>query len=253
MQIKCSRCGGDVQVVTDDQFVECSYCHTSLFLHFEGNSEHYLLKPSIAQKIIQSILEKWLRHHDYSGTPGIMNARLVYFPFWLFQTVDSNTLVPAAPDPTCEIHNLSFGGADMRLFSSAECAGAQVIPASLYVSVARTRYMESGVRGKQVKAEHLLHYPLFVVRYGYGDSEYVAVIDAVSGIVYSHDLPPPESAARSRRFIAMAAMAFLAFFVVDMALDSFPLELLLDTVVGIGMYFLGRTWLESGAPVGGQD
>lgn len=253
MQIKCSRCGGDVQVVTDDQFVDCDYCHTSLFVHFEGNSEHYLLKPVIGPKTVPLVIEKWLHQGDYSGKSEIISAKMVYFPFWLFQTTDSNTLLPAASDPTREIQDMTFSGADMRVFNAADCSGARVISASIYISVARERFLEMGRSHGPVKAEHLLHYPLYAVRYGYGGSEYRAIVDAVSGQVHSHDRPPPESATRSRRFLTMAAAAFAAFFIVDMALDSFPLELLMDSIVGVGLYFLGRSYLERGVSTGGGE
>jgi hypothetical protein len=248
---KCSRCGGEIALSRDEQFIECGWCSTPLYIHTEGNSGHFIVKPSLDSKLVSSVLSRWMSRLDYSGGMEITKRKLVYFPFWFFSTAEKNLLIPAASEPRREIRELMMGGGDMQAFSEEACKGAEVVEPAVYLSAARARFEEMRAGGAKPERADLIHYPVHFIEYNYAGRGYACILDAVSGEVHAHDRPPPESSQRTGRLLAMAAASFFVFFTIDFSLDSFAAEIVLDTVCGIALYVSGRGVVEGGNGKGG--
>jgi hypothetical protein len=254
VQIKCTKCGGVIAYPGDDQFVSCTYCECSLYVHFEGNATHYLLQPSVTTRILPAYLEKWLKAHDYAEKPRVVRIRFMYFPFWFFQTGDGTCLLPAAAVSQREILEFGLPGGDLRFFRTENCHGAEVIPPTVYASAARDRLAASHPDAGAVERVNLLHYPVYHIAYQYGGREYLAVVDGATGKVQAYERPPAEGDDRTRRFALIAAVSFIAFFVIDLLINSFWLSVPADMAAGTVIYLFARHVIEPGgvAPRDGE-
>jgi hypothetical protein len=247
VQIKCSKCGGVIAFTGDDQFVACSYCESSLYVHFEGNAIHYLLAPAVGIKIIPAYIERWLQEHDYTERPRVMKIRFAFFPFWFFQSAQRNHLMPASAAPHREIGEIAFTGGDLQFFRTEICHGAEVVSPTVYVSAARDRFAQAHPGEGEIERVNLLHYPLYFALYMYGGREYTIVVDGATGKIMTHERPPAESNDRTRRFAAVAAGAFAVFFLTDLFINSFFLTAAVDLTMGTLIYYLTRGLVEPSA------
>ena len=254
MQIKCTKCGGVIAYTGEDQFVVCPYCESALYVHFEGNAIHYLLRPTVNTKIIPAYVEKWLRAHDYAEKPRVVKIRFAYFPYWFFQTTVRTYLHPAAAIPHRELLEFALPGGDLQFFRTELCHGAEVVPPTVYVSAANDRFAERHPDAGPVERVNLLHYPVYFVHYQYGGREYHMVVDGAGGKVLAHERPPAEADDRTRRFAAIAAASFAVFFVIDLLLNSIALTVVADLVAGTIIYTFARHVVEPGgaAAKGGE-
>lgn len=247
MQIKCSKCGGVIAFTGDDQFVACSYCESSLYVHFEGNAIHYLLPPAVGIKIIPAYIERWLQEHDYAEKPRVMKIRFAFFPFWFFQTAQQTYMMPAAAAPHRELGEITFSGGDLQFFRTENCLGAEVVPPTVYISAAKDRFARAHAGAGEVERVNLLHYPLYFAVYMYAGREYTIVVDGATGKIMTHERPPAESDDRTRRFAAVAVGAFAAFFLTDLFINSFFVTVAVDLLTGTLIYYLTRGLVEPSA------
>ncbi|MBI5525388.1 MAG: hypothetical protein HY897_03570 [Deltaproteobacteria bacterium] len=246
MQIKCSKCGGVVPYSGADQFVMCPYCEAALYVHFEGNSVHYAVRPAVAHRIIPAYVQRWLHEHDYADAPRVVKVRFAYFPYWFFRTARDSRLVPAAAAVHGELADHRLSGGDLQFFRTDLCHGAEVVSPTVFVSAARERCQRDRPPEGQPERIDLVHCPFYFVNYVYGGREYRLLIDGAAGTVIAHERPPAESDDRTRRLVLVSASAFAAFFFVNLWLESWWAMVPADLIAGAAIYLLVRSQIEPG-------
>ncbi|MFA6034616.1 MAG: hypothetical protein WC889_17085 [Myxococcota bacterium] len=244
MPIKCTRCGAEIRFTGEDRFIECPYCKTALYIHVEGNTVHYMMKPGFGVNLVSPMVEKWLKGCDYSARPRIMKVKFSYFPFWIFNTASGRRMMPAADVPMREYSDISPSAGKMLQFDEGTVHGAQVIDPSVYASAACDRLKARCGGEVEIVEQNLLHFPVCTVEYMYGERSFELILDGVSGEIHSSELPPPEAESRTRKFALLAAAGFGMFFTINSFLESVPAIFALDLLAGVLLYHYGKSMVE---------
>jgi DNA-directed RNA polymerase subunit RPC12/RpoP len=225
MEIKCPQCGGDVKVIEGETFLTCEYCSSAIYIDKSKVVFHYMLKPTIDEAGAAASLRRWMA--GSSTAKGLENdARItktefIYFPIWYFKIKqDEKELIkiqPASASPIPGIKSLNIPAGDFRFYGPGDVANSSIKEPSVLYSSAVEWLKNEGVDATGVSQSSLVHIPLYVFHYNYGDSAYTAIIDGSSGKVMAAEYPSKQELP----YIVVGAGAAIIFFMEGM-LMSFP-------------------------------
>jgi hypothetical protein len=197
MEIKCPQCGGDVKVIEGETFLTCEYCSSAIYIDISKVVFHYMLKPTIDEAGAAASLRRWMA--GSSTAKGLENdARItktefIYFPIWYFKIKqDEKELIkiqPASASPIPGIKSLNIPAGDFRFYGPGDVANSSIKEPSVLYSSAVEWLKNEGVDATGVSQSSLVHIPLYVFHYNYGDSAYTAIIDGSSGKVMAAEYP----------------------------------------------------------------
>jgi DNA-directed RNA polymerase subunit RPC12/RpoP len=225
MEIKCPQCGGDVKVIEGETFLTCEYCSSAIYIDKSKVVFHYMLKPTIDEAGAAASLRRWMA--GSSTAKGLENeARMtktefLYFPIWYFKIKQADKelikIQPAAASPITGIKSLVIPAGDFRFYGPGDVANPAIKEPSVLYSSAVEWLKNEGVDATGVSQSSLVHIPLYVFNYNYGDSAYSAIIDGSSGKVMAAEYPSKQELP----YLVVGAVAAIIFFLEGMSMD-FP-------------------------------
>jgi len=225
MEIKCPQCGGDGKVIEGETFLTCEYCSSAIYIDKSKVVFHYMLKPTIDEAGAAASLRRWMA--GSSTAKGLENeARMtktefIYFPIWYFKIKQADKelikIQPAAPSPIPGLKSLNIPAGDFRFYGPGDVANSSIKEPSVLYSSAVEWLKNEGVDATGVSQSSLVHIPLYVFNYNYGDSSYTAIIDGSSGKVMAAQYPSKQELP----YIVVGAGAAIIFFLEGMSMD-FP-------------------------------
>jgi DNA-directed RNA polymerase subunit RPC12/RpoP len=229
MEIKCPQCGGDVKVTEGETFLTCEYCSSAIYIDKSKVVFHYMLKPTIDEAGAGASLRRWMA--GSSTAKGLENeARMtktefIYFPIWYFKIKQADKelikIQPASPSPIPGIKSLVIPAGDFRFYGPGDVENPSIKEPSVLYSSAVEWLKNEGVDTTGVTQSSLVHIPLYVFYYNYGDSPYIAIVDGSSGKVMAAEYPSK----RELPYLVVGGGAAIIFFLEGMYL-VFPQVLL---------------------------
>lgn len=208
--MKCTKCGAPVEFDTGDKFVKCSYCSSQIFIDRSGAGFYYALPFSVQENDAVGIFRRWAggstRAKDLDRLAQISSLRKQYFPVYMFKRdvngMEQVYVEPAASTTLPGLHNLKVPGGDLKVFDDKfSTNGAEMVK----IDIEMASYLGSLPGGPKEQA--LVYFPIWRLDYVFEQRNYVVVISASSGEVFSGEFPPRSSGA----YIAVAGLGFLAF------------------------------------------
>jgi DNA-directed RNA polymerase subunit RPC12/RpoP len=208
--MKCTKCGAPVEFDTGDKFVKCSYCSSQIFIDRSGAGFYYALPFSVQENDAVGIFRRWAggstRAKDLDRLAQISSLRKQYFPVYIFKRdvngMEQVFVEPAASTTLPGLHNLKVPGGDLKVFDDKfSTNGAEMVK----IDIEMAPYLSS-LPGTP-KEQALVYFPIWRLDYVFEQRNYVVVIGASSGEVFSGEFPPRSSGA----YIAVAGLGFLAF------------------------------------------
>jgi len=225
MEIKCPQCGGDVKVIEGETFLTCEYCSSAIYIDKSKVVFHYMLKLTIDEAGAAASLRRWMA--GSSTAKGLENeARMtktefIYFPIWYFKIKQADKelikIQPASPSPIPGIKSLIIPAGDFRFYGPGDVANPAIKEPSVLFSSAVEWLKNEGVDATGVSHSSLVHIPLYVFNYNYGDSAYTAIIDGSSGKVMAAEYPSKQELP----YLIVGGGAAIIFFLEGMSMD-FP-------------------------------
>ncbi|MCX9084991.1 MAG: hypothetical protein OIN87_09365 [Candidatus Methanoperedens sp.] len=197
MDIKCPQCGGDVKVIEGETFLTCGYCSSAIYIDKSKVVFHYMLKATIDEAGAGASLRRWMA--GSSTVKGLENeakttkTEFIYFPIWYFKIKQADKelikIQPASPSPIPGIKSLDIPAGDFRFYGPADVGNPSIKEPSVLYNSALEWLKNEGVDATDVIQSSLVHVPLYVFHYNYGDSPYTAIIDGSSGKIMAAEFP----------------------------------------------------------------
>ncbi len=233
--MKCTKCGAPVEFDVGDKFVKCSYCSSQIFIDRSGAGFYYALPFSVQENDAVGTFRRWAggstRAKDLDKLAQIASLKKQYFPVYMFKRdvngMEHIYIEPAASTTLPGLHNLKVPGGDLKVFDERfDTSGAELIK----IDIEMAPYLSS-LPGA-AKEQALVYFPIWRLDYVFEQKNYVVIISASSGEVFSGEFPPRSSMA----YMAVAGIGFLAFLVEGLLALFVPLiaiGLMAVTVVGV--------------------
>ncbi len=233
--MKCTKCGAPVEFDTGDRFVKCSYCSSQIFIDRSGAGFYYALPFSVQENDAVGIFRRWAggstRAKDLDKLAQISSLKKQYFPVYLFKRdvngMEQVYVEPAASTTLPGLHNLKVPGGDLKVFDDKfSTNGAELVK----IDIEMASYL--GNLPGTAKEQALVYFPIWRLDYVFEQRNYVVVISASSGEVFSGEFPPRSSGA----YLAVAGLGFVAFLAEGMLALFSPLlavGLIAVTIVGV--------------------
>lgn len=228
MEIKCPQCGGDVKVIEEETFLTCEYCSSAIYIDKSKVVFHYMLKPTLDEAGAGASLRRWMA--GSSTTKGLdkeahmTKTEFIYFPIWYFKIKQGEKelikIQPASPSPISGIRSLIIPAGDFRFYGPGDIANPSIKEPSVLYSSAVEWLKNEGVDAAGISQSSLVHIPLYVFNYNYGESVYTAIVDGSSGKVMASEFPSK----RELPYLVVGGGAAIIFFIEGMSMD-FPLVL----------------------------
>ena len=233
--MKCTKCGAPVEFDTGDRFVKCSYCSSQIFIDRSGAGFYYALPFSVQENDAVGIFRRWAggstRAKDLDKLAQISSLKKQYFPVYLFKRdvngMEQVYVEPAASTTLPGLHNLKVPGGDLKVFDDKfSTNGAELVK----IDIEMASYL--GNLPGTAKEQALVYFPIWRLDYVFEQRNYVVVISASSGEVFSGEFPPRSSGA----YLAVAGLGFVAFLAEGMLALFSPLlamGLIAATIAGV--------------------
>ena len=212
-EIRCSKCGAQIQFEAGDRIVRCSYCGTRLFIDKSGARFFYIMPFLIARPDAEGIFRRWAAGarmaKDLDKAAKIVDFKQAYFPVYLFRRdADGKEVVrvePAKSTTLPGLHALKVPAGDLKIFDQSYQVDSAI--ELVQPDVDMDAYLP-GLEGKPLE-QALVYFPIWALQYEYGGGHYATVIDGSSGEVYSGSFP----ARKAAPYFLIAGAAFVIFLV----------------------------------------
>ncbi|MDH4122654.1 MAG: zinc ribbon domain-containing protein [Thermoplasmata archaeon] len=174
---------------------------------------------------------------DLDRLAQISSIKKQYFPVYLFkrdnQGVEQIFIEPAASTTLPGLHSLKVPAGDLKIFDEKFDVGSTEM---IKPDIEMLSYLNS-LPGKP-KEQALVYFPIWNMDYTFEGKKYNAVIDGVSGEVFSGEFPVRSSAP----YLLVAIAGFLAF-VAEGFLATYNLMIALPLMAftAIAIFFIALT------------
>ncbi|MCP4901209.1 MAG: hypothetical protein GY906_29930 [bacterium] len=246
MEIRCTQCGAELSVASDERLIECSFCSTALVVDAEGAMFHEVMAATVTANAVPAHLRRFLGGRDtvagLDREARLERPVLQYFPFWAF-TFDSGKgdkvlLQPAAPSSLQGLQGLALPAGKVQKMDPSLTGDAVVIDPEVPASTARD-WLTNRHGEVRVRKTVLYHLPLYRMKYEWKGKTYHAAVDGVTGKVFPADFPAKAEAP----YMAVAVLAIIVFGLEGLIVSNIFLKFALYLVSAIPI--LGLAWLTS--------
>lgn len=211
MTLSCPQCGAPVEARTDTRFHHCPFC-TSSFVAEEGvGVAEYYLSHGRDDRVPWSTLASALEGEGAAQSVERLDCQYLVAPFWLSRTGDGQRLVPALRHPWLGEVSLLMPGGDLLFVPE----GCEFIPPEISAAEA----LGDGA-GKEPGSLALVHLPLYLLTFRFGDSRYRAVVSGVDRRIHFLETPPRSISAIPLRNVALVAGYALLLVVVGVTVRN---------------------------------
>lgn len=236
--IKCVKCGASVQFDSGTKFTKCPYCSSQIYIDRSGAGFYYILTFMSDQNGAIGIFRRWAagstKAKDLDKLAQIASIKKQYFPVYLFkrdnQGVEQIFVEPAGSTTLPGLHSLKVPAGDLKIFdASFDVGGAELIQPDIEM----LSYLNK-LPGKP-KEQALVYFPIWTIVYEFQGKQYTAVVDGVSGEVFSGEFPVRASAP----YMVVALLGFLAFIGEGLlATANIPIAVILMAITVIAIFFI---------------
>lgn len=193
--IVCPQCGGENDLPTGQRFFPCRYCGTSLYADRSGVVSYYRVPSRLDGTEAEAALRRWMAGNDtvrgLDTDSEIQNLEALDFPMWMFRieeaTGESTHTQPAAPLPIPMVLDLELPAGEIEPYRE-KSAAAEPIEITIPIETAQA-WLRQKVGDTVVLESALVRISLWKCHYRYEGSDYVALVDASTGLVMASVYP----------------------------------------------------------------
>jgi LSD1 subclass zinc finger protein len=214
-QILCRQCTAPLDVEAGSTLVTCGFCGTTNQVDKSQVILHYAVEPTMRQEDAAAALRRWMAGNDtikgLDQKAEIVSRRYELFPLWMVNAVQQEEerrfMEPAAATSVSVLKELTVPASDLKSYAPEmdDVAVEATVPFRMVLEWLRT---EHGVDAGAIRAAAIVHVPLYVFKYRYGDETYVALVDAASGRVMANLFPTK----REVPYLLLGGLAFVLNF-----------------------------------------
>ncbi len=236
MELACTQCGAAVSVPEGENFVQCLYCGSSLYLDRSRFVFHYLIEPTLGPEEAERNLRRWMAGNQtpkgLDESAEVTKNEFLFFPIWRFVAhadkpgSEKVLIQPAAPTVIAEIRDISLPAGKLNFYTEEAAGGRNFLSPTILLSSALEWLRSSGTNPGDIEESSLVHIPVYHFFYLYRGVQYSAVCDASTGRVAANVFPLKAEAP----FLAIGILAALLFFIEGLLIPGFPLKLLIYTL-----------------------
>ena len=236
-EIKCANCGGAGALGTEQDFVVCSFCGSTLYTGRASSFRELCFDFIITEKRADSLFSEALTKTG-AGNHRILSRKKVLLPF-LVGKADGRETTRAGFTP----HPLFFedheipSGSPLILPRDAKDWGELVVPEE-------ESFLYFEARGGEPPVVY--HLPFYEFTFGMESDPLKAYVDAVAGKAYFEPFPLSSTSGENRLLLGHFVAYFLLFTVISFFIKSVPaaffvtLGLVLVTTPFISDYVMRR-------------
>ncbi len=237
MKIKCTQCGGEIEVGEGEVFLRCPFCSTAIYVDKKKVVFHYVLGSTLSMEDARKSLKRWM-----AGTETVKGldekARMVqeeffYFPIWYFKVrKDGEEKVftqLAASTPIVDLKDIQIPAGDLKFFDPSKYEGQTLKEPEVIYTAAVEWLAKAGVAPENVIETALVHVPIFHMKYEYAGQTYASVVEGSSGKVLSSIYPAKAEAP----YYLLAALAVLLFLAEGLLVTALELKLVVYLVTAV--------------------
>jgi hypothetical protein len=212
--LRCTQCGAELEIREGEVLVTCAHCTSALYVDRGQVVFHYLVARTLDARTATETLKRWMSGSkpakNLDRLADIEQPVLRYFPIWRFRVVDDSGeqlyAEPAATETLPLFREVTIPAGELRFFRDHDLAPLLVRPTvSHETALGQFRAAEAGAPSLHEVA--LVHVPLYLFQYRYGEEAYHAAVDAASGEVLSSVYPARQDLA----YHILGVVSFAAF------------------------------------------
>jgi len=235
--VKCVKCGASVEFDSGTKFTKCPYCSSQIYIDKSGAGFYYALTFMSDQNGAIGMFRRWAagstKAKDLDKLAQIISIKKQYFPVYLFkrdnQGVEQVFIEPAGSTTLPGLHSLKVPAGDLKIFDDKfDTGGAELIKPDIEMLSYTNK-----LPGKP-KEQALVYFPIWTMTYSFQGKQYSAVLDGISGEVFSGEYPTRTSAP----YMLVAIIGFLAFIGEGLlATTNLPIAVILMVLTVVLVFF----------------
>jgi len=220
LEITCTQCAAQVEVVEGEAFAFCPHCDSSLFLDRTKVVFNYRLESTVDGDAAEAALRRWMAGNDVvknlDQEAETVSRRFEHFPFWRFRCrqpsgVEQVHLELAHADANAVMRRVSVPAGGLKFLRPEDLHEESFIrpdiPAESALQWLKGR--EGLTTTGELLEVSLVFVPLHRFEYRHQDVMYSAVVDASAGGVHPSIYP-----VRSETpYLLMGIGSLVAFFI----------------------------------------
>ena len=216
-EVKCAQCGGVLRPEAGQVFLTCPYCASAVYVDKSQVVFHYALSCTVTPEAAAANLRRWMAGNqtvkDLDRKARVVTTTFQYFPVWYCKARaggrESVYLEPAAATSISELKSLAIAAGDLQKYDAA--LDAQALPPTVPFT-AMVRWLDNrSVKRDQLAEASLVHLPIYIFKYAYGDGSYTALVEGSSGKVLANLFP----AKAETPYLAVTIFATLGFLILS--------------------------------------
>jgi hypothetical protein len=238
LKMNCPQCGAQIPEIEESGFLVCEYCDSTIYVDLSRAILHFYFPVAVGQNVLTDILTRWLSNHELKQPPQISGIELKYFPFWRITKGGLALFRPAASFPIQEVGELKFPGGDFRVYQKNLAKEYEVVAPDIYLDGVLDLHREELDKHEGSQAISLIHVPLYLVRYKYGNDEFEAAIEGVLGRVLADEIPAAPQL-KMDSYFAAAMIGSIAVFTAEFYfIPGFLKPLLIAALTAVPLHFI---------------
>lgn len=212
-EIKCANCGGAGALETEQDFIVCSFCGSTLYTGRASSFRELCFDFVITEKRADALFSEAMAGSG-AGTPRVLSKKKVLLPFLVGKAEGiEKTRAAFTPHPPF-FEDLGIpSGSPIILPPEAKEWGELVVPEE-------ESFLYFEARGGE--APVVYHLPFYEFTFGVESDPLKAYVDGVAGKPYFEPFPLPASAGENRLLLGHFVAFFLLFTVISFFIKSVP-------------------------------
>ena len=240
MEVKCTQCGANIEITPESEFITCPYCDSRLYVEAESTVWHFYLKPRVSPEQLPGIVSRELAKYELNQPVELVEAKLVFIPFWLIRLEKGILRFPASELEIEELKKFKIPVGELLPYEVEIERKYQVELPELELEKILSLPLVERVKD-QIQRVDLIHLPFYQLSYKYLEQIYSGLVDGAGGRFFAQEIPPSPSKEKDRYFMKWLALLSLIFLIEAFFLPRFWMILCAYLGTGIlGWYVIKK-------------
>lgn len=217
--IICPQCAGENKINVDEKFIECTFCGSAIFVDKSKVVSHFVVTSNFSETDAVNNLRRWMAGNfqvkDLDSLAKITQISFYYFPMWYFKANvggrDVIYLQPASSTSISEIKKINIPAGNLKVYHKDEFKDSNFVQPDVLLDSALSWMAQSGVSKESIMEASIVHIPFYQIYYEFGGNQFLAMVEASSGMVYANVWPAKSEAP----FRIMFAVSIVVFFIIS--------------------------------------
>lgn len=195
-QILCQQCTAVLPVEQGALIAVCEFCGASNAVDKSEVVLHFAARETLRENDAASALRRWMGGNDtvknLDKKATIERSQFQMWPMWQIRAnmkgEEKVFLKPAAAISVLDVAQMSIPASDLEPFDY-EITAEAIDPTVPLNAVKKWLTEDQSVVAGAISETSLVHLPVYVFTYSFGERSYTAVVDAATGKVFADIFP----------------------------------------------------------------